>query len=305
MERVKILLLLILIGTCGLNFTAYAQELNAVVTVSVPKLQSTDPQVFKTLERDLREFISQEKWTGDEYKPYERIECNFQVNITQELGNNSYKADIAVKAIRPVYGSEYKTVLINYVDRDIVFTYLEYAPIVNGSEVYKDNLSAVFSFYAHLILGLDNQSFAPNGGEIEFQKAQTIISQIPTFVSDVDKGWTSQSRKTTRYWIMENLLNPRFSSFNEAWYNYHRKSLDIMYQNTGVALATMVDALKQVDKTNTGYPNSIGIIMFVTAKSDEVIDIIKNGDRTQKNAVYDIMRKLDPANSGKYSVLKG
>ena len=132
MERIKILLLLLLIGNFGLTIRSYAQELNAVVTVSTPKLQSTDPAVFKTQERDLHEFLTQEKWTEDEYKPYERIECNFQVNITAELGNNSYKADIAIKAIRPVYGSEYKTVLINHVDRDIVFTYLEYAPIENG-----------------------------------------------------------------------------------------------------------------------------------------------------------------------------
>jgi len=305
MERIKTLFLLISIAMFGLTFGTYAQELNAVVTVSTPKLQSTDPNVFKTLERDLQEFLNQEKWTDDEYKSYERIDCNFLVNISSELGNNSFKADIAIKAIRPVYGAEYKTVLINHVDREVVFTYQEYAPIENGTEFFKDNLSAVFSFYVHLILGLDAEGFASGAGDVHFQKAQNIINQIPPNVSDSDKGWTSLSRKTTRYWIIENLLNPRFKSFKEAWYNYHRKGLDVMHQNTGLALVTMVDALKEVDKTNTAYPNSIGILMFITAKSDEVITILKNGDRTQKNTVYDIMRKLDPSNSGKYSVIRG
>lgn len=304
MVRIKIVLLLTYL-ILGLSFGMNAQELNAVVGVSVPKLQSTDPAVFKTLERDLKEFLNQEKWTDDEYKPYEKIECNFQVNITAELGNNSYKADIAIKAIRPVYGSEYKTVLINHVDRDVVFTYQEFAPIENGTETFKDNLSAVFSFYVHLILGLDAESFALGAGDIEFQKAQSIINTVPPNVSDTDKGWTALSRKTTRYWIMENLLNTRFKSFKEAWYNYHRKSLDVLHSNPGLALSTMVEALKEVDKTNTSYPNSIGVLMFVTAKSDEVVDILKNGDRTQKNAVYDIMRKLDPSNSGKYSAIRG
>ncbi|MFZ1678353.1 MAG: DUF4835 family protein [Saprospiraceae bacterium] len=305
MERIKILFLLICFSFFGLSSGIYAQELNAVVGVSVPKLQSTDPAVFKTLERDLKEFLNQEKWTDDDYKPYEKIECNFQVNITAELGNNSYKADVAIKAIRPVFGSEYKTVLINYVDRDIVFTYQEFAPIENGTEIFKDNLSAVFSFYAHLILGLDAESFALGAGDAEFQKAQSIINVVPPTVSDADKGWTALSRKTTRYWIMENLLNTRFKSFKEAWYNYHRKSLDVLHSNPGLALTTMVEALKEVDKTNTSYPNSIGVLMFVTAKSDEVVEILKNGDRTQKNAVYDIMRKLDPSNSGKYSAIRG
>lgn len=305
MEKIKILFLLICFPIFGLTTGIYAQELNAVVGVSVPKLQSTDPAVFKTLERDLKEFLNQERWTDDDYKTYEKIECNFQVNITAELGNNAFKADVAIKAIRPVFGSGYKTILINHIDRDVVFTYQEFAPIENGTETFKDNLSAVFSFYAHLILGLDAESFALGAGDAEFQKAQSIINTIPTTVSDADKGWTALSRKTTRYWIMENLLNTRFKSFKEAWYNYHRKSLDILYTNPGLALTTMVEALKEVDKTNTSYPNSIGILMFVTAKSDEVVEILKNGDRTQKNAVYDIMRKLDPSNSGKYSAIRG
>lgn len=285
--------------------TAHAQELNAVVTVSTPKLQEADPKVFETLERDLREFLNQERWTDDEYKPHERIECNFQVNVSTEMGNNTYKADIAIKAIRPVYGSEYKTVLINHVDREIVFTYQEFQPIENGTEFFKDNLSAVFSYYVQLILGLDAESFALGAGDPFFQKAQSIINQVPPGVSDSDKGWSAQSRKITRYWIIENLLSARFKPFTEAWYNYHRKSLDVLHSNPGLALMTMVDAIKEVDKTNLSYPNSIGVLMFLTAKSDEIVEIMKNGDRTQKSAVYDLMRKLDPANSNKYSVLRG
>ncbi len=284
---------------------AHAQELKAEVTVSTPKLQTTDPTVFKTLEKDLRDFLNQERWTNDDYKPYERIDCNFSVNITAELGGNAFSADIALKAIRPVYGSEYQTVLINHVDRDIVFNYQEFQPLENGTEFFKDNLSAVFSFYSQLILGLDAESFTPGGGDPYFRIAQNIINQIPTAVADADKGWQSLNRKTTRYWIMENLLSPRYTSFREAWYNYHRKSLDIMYTNPEQALVTMVDALKEVEKTHVAYPNTIGILMFLSAKSDEIVDIMKNATRTQKTAVYDTMRKLDPANSGKYNAIRG
>src|SRR5687767_9458798 len=186
-----------------------AQEFKSEVTVSVPKLQETDPKVFEQLERDLREFLNQERWTEDEYKPYERIDVNFQVNVSEELGNNTYKADIAIKAIRPVYGTEYKTVLINHVDREIIFTYQEFQPIENGTEFFKDNLSAVFSFYAQLILGLDAESFTPLGGDPYFHQAQSIINQVPPTITDKDKGWTALSRKTTRYWMIENLLSPK------------------------------------------------------------------------------------------------
>jgi len=305
MEKFKFIFLFFTIALVGIGPGVYSQELNAVVTVSTPKLQSTDPAVFKTLQRDLQEFLNHEKWTNDDYESFEKIECNFQINISEELDNTTFRADIAIKAIRPVYGTEYKTVLINHVDRDIVFNYQEFAPIENGTENFRTNLSAVFCYYVHLILGLDGESFSSGAGDPEFQKAQNIINQVPSAIAEADKGWTALSRKTTRYWIIENLLNPRFKSYKEAWYNYHRKSLDIMYENSGQALATMLEALKEVDKTNTAYPNSIGIQLFVTAKGDEIIDIFKNADRTQKNAVYDIMRKLDPSNSGKYTVIRG
>lgn len=282
-----------------------AQELNAEVTVSTPKLQATDPAVFKTLEKDLKEFLNQERWTNDEYKPYEKIDCNFSVNITAELGGNAFTADIAMKAIRPVYGTEYKTVLINHVDRDVVINYQEFQPIENGTEFFKDNLSAVFSFYVQLILGLDAESFTPNGGDEYFRLAQNIINQVPSAISEADKGWQSLNRKTTRYWIMENMLSPRFTSFREAWYNYHRKSLDVMHMNLEASMTTMVDALKEVEKTNAAYPNSIGVLMFLSAKSDEIVAIMKNASRMQKTAVYDTMRKLDPANSAKYNAIRG
>ncbi len=294
----------LLIASCFFILqNAIGQELNATVSVTVPKLQQTDPAVFKTLERDLSEFLKQERWTEDEFKTFERIDCNFSVNITSELGGNAFKADIALKAIRPVYGSEYKTVLINHVDRDVVFNYLEFQPIENGTLFFKDNLSAVFSFYIHYILGLYDESFASGAGDEQFQLAQNILSQVPSQIQDVDKGWQSLGKKTTRYWMVENVLNARYKSFNEAWYNYHRKSLDVMYTNLDQALGVMLEALKQVDKTNTSYPNSFGIIMFVTAKSDEIVDIFKNADRTKKKAVYDIMRRLDPSGAGKYNVL--
>ncbi len=296
---------LCLIILSALSTDVRAQELNAEVTVSTPKLQATDPAVFKTLEKDLKEFLNQERWTSDEYKPYEKIDCNFSVNITAELGGNAFTADIAMKAIRPVYGTEYKTVLINHVDRDVVINYQEFQPIENGTEFFKDNLSAVFSFYVQLILGLDAESFTPNGGDEYFRRAQNIINQVPSAVSDADKGWQSLNRKTTRYWIMENMLSPRFTSFREAWYNYHRKSLDVMHMNLEASMATMVDALKEVEKTNAAYPNSIGVLIFLSAKSDEIVAIMKNASRTQKTAVYDTMRKLDPSNSAKYNAIRG
>ena len=78
----------------------------------------------------------------------------------------------------------------------------------------------------------------------------------------------------------------------------------MMHSDPQQAIVTMLEALKEVEKTNASYPNSIGVLMFLTAKSDEIVDVMRNGTRTQKTAVYDIMRKLDPSNSVKYNALR-
>ena len=163
-NRIPFILPLILLLTTFLQ--GHAQELLAEITVSTPKLQTTDPAVFKTLEKDLKDFLNQERWTNDEYKPYERISCNFSVNITGELGNNSFSADIALKAIRPVYGSEYSTVLINHVDRDIIFNYQEF-PLREWIGIFRDNLSAVFPFTPSCF-GFGWRKFSSSGGDEYF-----------------------------------------------------------------------------------------------------------------------------------------
>ena len=285
--------------------SAKSQEIQARLTVMTNKISTAiDKKIFMTLQTALTNFLNQRKWSTDVFAPNEKIQCNFLLSVEQELGNNVYKGRLTVQAARPVYNTTYDSPIINFIDDDVVFRYQEFQPIEDGTEFYKDNLSAVFSFYAHFILGLDAESFALGAGDEHFQLAQNILNQIPPHVGDQDKGWTSLNKKTTRYWMVENMLSARYKTFKEAWYNYHRKSLDVMHSNLEQALTTMVDALRMVDKTHAAYPNTVGVIMFVSAKSDEIVEIFKTADRAKKTAVYEIMRKLDPSGAGKYNAIR-
>ena len=78
----------------------------------------------------------------------------------------------------------------------------------------------------------------------------------------------------------------------------------MLFLDPALSLQTMVEALKQVQKTNSTYPNSIGILMFLTAKREEVVEIMVNGAKAQRTATYDVMRQLDPSNNAAYSVLR-
>ena len=291
-----------------LGFTSkhlQAQELNATVRLSTPKLQTTDPRVFQTLEQSIRDFLNNQRWTDLEYESNERIECALQINVTEEISQNLFKADIALQALRPVYGSDYKTSILTHVDKDVVFRYEEYQPIEDSRNFFKDNLSSVLTFYAELIIGLDFDSFSELGGDPYFTAAQTIINSIPPGMADQDPGWSSLGgNKTNRFWLIENLLSPKVKPFREAMYLYHRHGLDMMYKDVTGAQQSMLRALISADQVREAYPTIMVTRMFVNAKSDEILEIFKGADRTTRNTVMQVMRRLDVTNANKYNALR-
>jgi hypothetical protein len=298
-------LFLILVFLCISASQGITQELNATVRLTVPKLQTTDPRVFETLERSISDFLNNQRWTDLSYETNERIECAFQINITEEISQNIFKADIALQVLRPVYGSNYKTSLLTHVDKDIVITYEEYQPIEDSRTFFRDNLSSVLTFYAVLMIGLDFDSFSELGGTPYFTVCQEIISSIPPGVADQDPGWNSLAgNKTNRYWLIENLLSPKVRPYREAMYQYHRYGLDLMHKDVTTSQQTILRALTTTDQVREAYPTVMVTRMFVNAKSDEILEIFKGADKNSKNLVMQVMRRLDVTNANKYNVLR-
>jgi hypothetical protein len=280
-----------------------AQELKATVEITAPRLQAADPAIFKSLEGDLRDFLNNQRWTDDEFEEHERIECSISINILEELNDNTFKGDLAIQSVRPVYGSDYKTPVITHRDRDFTFSYVQFQQLGDSRFSFQDNLSSVMTFYVYLILGLDYDTFEPLGGESHLETAQNIISSIPPDVAETDRGWAANGRKTNRYWLLENLLNSRLKPYREAMYQYHIQSLDVMHQNPELGLSNMLVALNSIRDANKSYPNTIALQAFSNTKADEIIEIFKNANRTQKQDVKGIMRIINPATAGRFNTL--
>lgn len=281
---------------------AFAQELNCTVKINVQKLQTADPRIFETLEQAMAEFMNNTKWTEDIFDPQERIKCNLLLTLQEELSPTSFRAELAIQSSRPVYGSNYETVLLNHIDNEIIFTYEQYQPLIYSRNSYTNNLSSVLSFYAFAILGLDYDSFSLYGGETYFQNAQEIINTVPP---SAGPGWapTSSDVNRNRFWVAENFLSPRVRPLREAMYAYHRLALDIMYRDVAKGRAIMGDAMENVLKVNQTYPNAVSVIIFVNAKSQEVMEIFKLGTPKEKEQAVRVMSRIDGANAGRYRVL--
>ena len=163
-----------------------AQELQANVSVIANRVPSSvDHKIFQTLQAALNTFINNRKWTTETFQSNEKIVCNFLLNISQSIDNNEFQASLTVQAARPVYNSTYTSPLINMIDENVLFRYVEYQSLdfnetrVQGSEPFAANLTAVVAYYVYTILGLDFDTFSLRGGDQYFQKAENIVNNAP------------------------------------------------------------------------------------------------------------------------------
>ena len=292
--------LFLLFISCLIAVPALTQDLDFQIKINTPKLQTTDPRVFVSLENSIRDFVDNVKWSDDDFEAQERIKCSVQLTIREELSASSFTADMAIQAVRPVYGSTYETILLSHVDKDVSFQYEEFQPLIYSKNTYKDNLSSILAFYVNIILGMDYDTFSPFGGETYFQIANDILNVVPPAATQLYPGWRSLDGRRNRYWIIENILNPKFRTYRAAMYDYHRQGLDIMNEDVKTGRAVILQSLEVVSEANRAYPSSMLVQMFANAKSEEVIEIFKKGTSEEKNKVRTIMSKIDAPNAGKY-----
>ena len=211
--------------------SAFSQDIEFTININTPKLQTTDPRVFETMANTIRDFVDNINWSDDIFEPEERIKCNVQLTIREELPGNNFTADMAIQAVRPVYGTSYETILLSHVDKDVSFKYEEFQPLIYSKNSYQDNLSSIFAFYMNIILGMDYDTFSPFGGDPYFQVASEILNLVPPAAAQLYPGWRSLDGRQNRFYIITNMLSPRFRVYRSAFYDYHRQGLDIMSEN--------------------------------------------------------------------------
>jgi hypothetical protein len=301
-----LLIALLLAGT----IPAHAQELNCKVKVLHEKITGVDPQFFTGIERAITDFLNTRKWTSDDFGPQERIDCNMLLNITARSDKDPdlYTATLSIQATRPVYNSSHTSPTINTIDKDIVFHYSQFNTLtfddnrVSGPDPLASNLTAVLAYYTYLILGLDYDSFSPSGGTPYFKRAQNVVNNAPE--DGGIKGWKAFEDKRNRYWIVDQLLSPRFTGYRAAWYSYHREGLDVMYNKPAEGRNKVLAVINLMQTLLRDNQQSTLIQAFFNAKSDEVTRVVMQGSREERTQYLTLLSQIDANNAQKYLSLK-
>lgn len=282
-----------------------AQELNARVTVNSSRIStSVNKNAFQSLQTALNTFLNTRKWTADNFLANEKIDCNFLLNLQPTNDANVYSASLTIQAGRPIYNSSYLSPIINYQDEDVTFKYVEFQQLefnenrVSGTDALVSNLTAVFAYYAYMVIAFDYDSYSQRGGVPYFQKAQNIVNNAPE--SRGISGWKAFDGSRNRYWLVENMQNSRYAIMHDIYYNYYRKAGDKLYEDENVARAEMLNVLNQLSSFNADNTNTMINQFFFQGKANELIKIFSKASPQDKARASELLRKMDITNAARY-----
>ncbi|MEO5781991.1 MAG: DUF4835 family protein [Ginsengibacter sp.] len=301
MRKIFFLIIVFFSMAIGIN----AQELRARINVLSNRVGgNVDKKTFQTLQTALNNFINNRKWTTDNFSPQEKIDCSFLLNLESTNDANVYKASLTIQSARPVFNSSYLSPIINFQDNEIIFKYSEFQQMefnenrVAGTDALASNLTAVIAYYIDIILGLDYDSFSARGGDIYFQKAQNIVNNAPDGRNI--SGWKAFDGTRNRYWLVENLLNSRYTLIHDAYYRFYRTGMDKLYEDEIVSSNEILNVLSLLNNFNTDNPNTMILQFFLQGKTQELIKIFSKASPQEKVKALEFLQKLDISNASKY-----
>lgn len=285
----------------SVTFSSYSQELNATVIINSDKVQSSNKQVYQTLQKALTEFINDKQWTNRNFKQQERINCAFNIIINEQNGSN-FSGTLQVQSTRPVYNSTYATPVLNINDTNFNFRYNEFDPLIYNPTIYESNLISTIAFYVYTILGVDADTFALKGGENYLKQAENIMLLAQ---SNGESGWQNQVGKQNRFALIDNLLSSKFSVLRSIYYNYHRNGFDNFADKKNSAKEAIEKSVLDLDKLHNITIGNYMIRVFLDAKGDEIVNVFSDGvtSRNQSQMIT-VLNKIAPTYKDKWKNLQ-
>lgn len=284
--------LFVIINSC----VSYAQELNCIVTVNAESVAQTNSQIFNSLQTSMRDFMNNTKFTPYNFSRTELIDCHITFNVTK-YENNTLTGNLLVGSSRPVYNSSYNSPVFAFSEREISFSYIEFEPLTYSENSYTSELVAMLSFYAHVIIGLDADTFSPMGGTESLQKAVSLVNYAQ---SSGGAAWSQGNSQNNRFYLANDIMSTNFTAYRQALYDYHRKGMDVMASDPLLAKNEIFKAIQLLNNNHKVRPTNLPNRMFFDAKSDEVVSVFSAGPDFEKQPLIDLLNTINPSNSMKW-----
>ena len=202
---------------------AHAQELQARININHSQISGTEVSVFENLQQTLEQFVNERQWTNLQFQKNERIQCSFNITVSKYIREeNRFECSALIQANRPVYNSSYTSTLYNNKDDNFQFEFAQFDQLNFDDEIIDNQLTALFAYYAYLIIGINLDSFAPLGGTDVLQRCMYLVNNAQNALPLSTTTSTSRSnpcancstttiaRDSTRWPTMPNVGALRF-----------------------------------------------------------------------------------------------
>lgn len=289
---------------CCSPSTISAQELQAKITINHAQISGTEKGVFDNLQQTLQQFVNNRQWTHLQFQKNERIICNFNITVTKyDRDQNLFTCKALIQANRPVFNSAYTSTLYNNVDDNFTFRFAEYDQLEFNEQQIDNQLTALFAYYAYLIIGIDLDSFAPKGGEDILQHCMNLTNNA----QNLDyPGWKAFSDDRNRYAIISDYLDGAMEPFRQLQYDYYRKGLDEMANNAERGRTEITAALETgLKKAKENRPLSLLPQIWTDFKKDELANIYRGkGTQKEKESIYELLFSINPSQNKYWDKIK-
>lgn len=300
----KFRVILVFLLLFGASRAAHTQELNAKITINHNQIQGTDVSVFENLKQTLTQFVNEKQWTNMQFQKNERINCNFNITVTKyDQPSNTFTCKALIQANRPVYNASYTTTLYNNIDNDFNFRFAQFDQLEFNEEAINNQLTALFAYYAYLVIGINLDSFSPMGGTDVLQRCMNLTNNAQNLEFT---GWKSFDNNRNRFAIINDYLDGAMRPFRQLQYDYYRKGLDEMAANAERGRTEITTALeKDLKKCHEDRPSSLLPQIWTDYKRDELANIYKGkGTQKEKETVYDILFSINASQNNAWEKIK-
>ena len=289
-----------MLAVLGIN----AQELQVKVNINHSQIQGTDASVFENLQQTMEQFLNERSWTDLQFQKNECIQASLNITVNKyNRDENRFECTALIQANRPVFNSAYTTTLYNNRDANFNFDFQQFDQLNFVEENVDNQLTALLAYYAMLIIGLDLDSFAPMGGTDVLQRCLVLVNNAQNLGFP---GWKSFEDNRNRFAIINDYLDEAMKPFRQLQYDYYRKGLDEMANNTErgrTEISTAIEA--DLQKAHQDKPLSLLPQIWTDYKKDELANIYKGkGTQKEKQRIYDILMGLNASQNNSWEAIK-
>jgi hypothetical protein len=272
-----------------------AQELEFEVTTNLDGLSAANKEILANFGPFVQDYLNNNKFTGGSWDG-DRIKCSMMIKLQSTSEQNAYTAQIFLTSKRPVYKSSRTSLMLKILDANWSFTYEKGQSFYFQPQVFNPLLSFL-DFYAYLILGYDEDSYKSCNGS-QYYKTAYDIALLGSANTQFQKGWEKNSSVYSRRGIVEDLLNEKFKTFRQDFFDYHYNGIDIYAQNKQAAQNAVVKLITNLESERKKADiKGVLTTTFFEAKSSEITECLK--DYPDKE-IFKTLKKIDPPHSAKY-----